>query len=159
MCEFYGVGFNNRGFARCPFHREKTASFSIKGDLAHCFGCGWSGDVIAFVMELFNEPFVKAVERLNRDFALGLPIGEKLTIRQRTEMAKGRREMAAQRSERERRETEYRLRYDMLWDLWCYYDNVRRDYYPKIPGEEIDPRYADAVKNIDYINYRINSEL
>ena len=38
-------------WARCPFHIEKTPSFSINedGQYYHCFGCGESGDVITFV--------------------------------------------------------------------------------------------------------------
>ena len=46
VMEFYGVQFNSRGFARCPFHAEKTASLSIKNEHYKCFGCGAYGSVI-----------------------------------------------------------------------------------------------------------------
>ena len=41
-------------WACCPFHHEKTASFSINesGQFYHCFGCGASGDVIKLVSEM-----------------------------------------------------------------------------------------------------------
>jgi len=52
------------GFAKCPFHNEKTASFCIKKNFGYCFGCGWSGDTIKFLMETEQIDFIKAVKRL-----------------------------------------------------------------------------------------------
>jgi DNA primase len=50
----------------CPFHAEKTGSFSVNAEegLYHCFGCGVGGDVISFVREKEQLDFVGAVERL-----------------------------------------------------------------------------------------------
>ncbi len=50
----------------CPFHSEKTPSFSVNAEegLYHCFGCGVGGDVIKFVMEKEQLDFVAAVESL-----------------------------------------------------------------------------------------------
>ena len=44
----------------CPFHQEKTPSFSVhkEGNFGHCFGCNWSGDTIAFVMQKNNIKFI-----------------------------------------------------------------------------------------------------
>src|SRR5690606_23927569 len=55
-----------RYVALCPFHGEKTPSFSInpQGQFFHCFGCGKSGDAITFVREYENVPFTDAVKRL-----------------------------------------------------------------------------------------------
>jgi len=55
-----------RGFAKCPFHQEKTASFYInkKKNYGKCFGCLWVGDTIAFVMQTEGIDFIKAVKRL-----------------------------------------------------------------------------------------------
>ena len=52
--------------ALCPFHQEKTPSFSLEAGrgLYYCFGCNKGGDVISLVMELENLTFVEAVERL-----------------------------------------------------------------------------------------------
>ena len=50
----------------CPFHQEKTASFSVspsKG-VFYCFGCGKGGDAITFVRELESLSYVEAIERL-----------------------------------------------------------------------------------------------
>src|SRR5690606_4897390 len=50
----------------CPFHDEKTPSFTIRPALGsyHCFGCGESGDVISFVQKVEHLPFADAVERI-----------------------------------------------------------------------------------------------
>lgn len=53
-------------FACCPFHQEKTPSFSINetDQFYHCFGCGKGGDALTFLMEYENLDFVEAVEAL-----------------------------------------------------------------------------------------------
>ncbi|WP_419846673.1 DNA primase [Candidatus Poriferisocius sp.] len=50
----------------CPFHAEKTPSFSVNAEMGvyHCFGCKASGDAITFVREIEHADFVEAVERL-----------------------------------------------------------------------------------------------
>ncbi len=60
--------------ACCPFHEERSASFSvnqIKG-FYHCFGCGASGDSIKFVMEFEKLSFVEALEKLAHRFNIAL---------------------------------------------------------------------------------------
>ncbi len=67
-------GSNNIGL--CPFHNEKTPSFSVSSDkqFFHCFGCGVGGDVISFVMKIENIDFPEAVAKL-ADWA-GLQVPE-----------------------------------------------------------------------------------
>ncbi|HEX7355621.1 MAG TPA: DNA primase [Mycobacteriales bacterium] len=50
----------------CPFHDEKTPSFTVRPEIGryHCFGCGKSGDVFSFLMEVDALSFPEAVERL-----------------------------------------------------------------------------------------------
>ncbi len=56
----------------CPFHKEKTPSFSVSDTRGfyHCFGCGESGDVIKFVQKYYNLDFTDAVERLAAQYAI-----------------------------------------------------------------------------------------
>ena len=63
-------------FGLCPFHSEKTPSFSVSPDkqIYHCFGCGKGGGVINFVMEIENLSFPEAVEFLAK--RAGMPIPE-----------------------------------------------------------------------------------
>jgi DNA primase len=55
-----------RWTGRCPFHEERTPSFSVNPDrkLFHCFGCGKGGDLIGFVRETEGLDFAEAVEWL-----------------------------------------------------------------------------------------------
>ena len=55
-----------RHLGKCPFHSEKTASFSVTPDkqLYYCFGCGVGGNVISFVMEFYKYTFSESVEYL-----------------------------------------------------------------------------------------------
>lgn len=61
--------------ARCPFHEEKTPSFTVSPDkqFYHCFGCGAHGTVIGFVMEYGHLDFVDAVHDLARRAGLEVP--------------------------------------------------------------------------------------
>ncbi|MEE8517485.1 MAG: DNA primase [Alphaproteobacteria bacterium] len=61
--------------ALCPFHQEKTPSFTVVEDKGffHCFGCGAHGDVIGFVMRTDHMSFPEAVERLASEAGLAIP--------------------------------------------------------------------------------------
>lgn len=59
----------------CPFHNEKSPSFSVSGtrQLYHCFGCGVGGNVVTFVMEYENFTFLEAVKLLADRAGIALP--------------------------------------------------------------------------------------
>ena len=62
-------------FGLCPFHSERTPSFSVNPDrqIYHCFGCGKGGGVINFIMEIENFSFPEAVEFLAKRVGMELP--------------------------------------------------------------------------------------
>ena len=62
-------------WGRCPFHHEKTPSFSVNADgqFYHCFGCGVSGDVITFIREIESLDFVDAVKLLAERAKMPMP--------------------------------------------------------------------------------------
>ena len=68
----------SRFTGRCPFHEEKTPSFSVNpvDKLYYCFGCGKGGDVISFVRETENLDFVGAVEWLAERFRVPIEVEE-----------------------------------------------------------------------------------
>jgi DNA primase len=67
----------------CPFHVEKSPSFSVNSELGlyHCFGCGASGDVITFVREIEHLDFVDAVEKLANRAGITLHFDDEATGR------------------------------------------------------------------------------
>jgi len=62
-------------FGLCPFHGEKTPSFSVSPDkqIFHCFGCGEGGNVFSFIMKADNLTFPEAVTELAKRASLSLP--------------------------------------------------------------------------------------
>ena len=62
-------------FGCCPFHNEKTPSFCVNADeqYYHCFGCGVSGNVINFVMEMESLSFYEAVKYLAEKAGMEMP--------------------------------------------------------------------------------------
>ena len=69
------VGRNWTGL--CPFHKEKSPSFSVNADrqFYHCFGCKAGGDVFRFIQETEKVEFLEAVELLSR--RVGIPVPER----------------------------------------------------------------------------------
>lgn len=59
----------------CPFHNEKTPSFSVSAgkQMYHCFGCGVGGNVFTFIMEYENYSFVEALKMLAERAGVTLP--------------------------------------------------------------------------------------
>lgn len=86
VVEDYGVHLNGNDKGLCPFHKEKTPSFSVdrKSNIFTCFGCGESGDVITFVSKIKNcEPLEAAkllAETYHIDIGEEKPISKKQTI-------------------------------------------------------------------------------
>ncbi len=62
-------------FGLCPFHREKTPSFSVSPDkqIFHCFGCGAGGNVIHFISKIENVDFRESLEILAERAGIALP--------------------------------------------------------------------------------------
>ncbi len=59
----------------CPFHQEKTPSFTVSADkqFYHCFGCGANGNALRFLMEYDKLPFPEAVEQLAGRLGIEVP--------------------------------------------------------------------------------------
>lgn len=90
----YGLTFDRKGWAVCPFHSDKHPSMSFKAGRFRCWACHASGDAIDFTGRLLGLEPMAALERLNTDFALSLPLHRKPTpaeaqaARRRMEIAK-----------------------------------------------------------------------
>ena len=65
----------NDYWAKCPFHNEKTSSFSVSENkqFFHCFGCGAHGNAIGFVMEHANKTYPEAIETIANSLGIEIP--------------------------------------------------------------------------------------
>ena len=152
----YGMDYNASGFAVCPFHKEKTASFYIYDGFGHCFGCGWHGGVIKFTTALFNISFFAAMDKLNKDFNCRLPIGRKAKLSEDYRAAKRYKEILAEQKEQAQQRAAQETLYWALWGEWIKCDKIISNCKPS-NIDDISDEYAEAVKRIDYVDYLIDS--
>ena len=105
VARHYGLTFDRRGWALCPFHHDRHASMSFKNGRFRCWVCDVGGDSIDFTARLLGLDAMGAVERLNTDFGLALPLHRKPTqdeakaARRRLEMAEAHRAFEEWRSD------------------------------------------------------------
>lgn len=143
-----------KGKMCCPFHNEKTASFTVfPNNTYYCFGCGESGDVIAFTKRFFNINFQQAILRLNSDFGLLLPLMGKIDQKAEIERRRKLKEQLSQAEAlKERAEAEY-------W-LWVnrvdFLESKIKQYRPKSYTEQLDIDFVVALHWLGYAEYRLS---
>lgn len=149
----YGYEVNRGGFIACPFHSEKTPSLKIypESNSYYCFGCGFGGDVISFVMHLFNLDFGSAIMRLDNDFGLGL--SRPLTVRERAEFRKKSAELDAEKQREEIRYIAYCLHYNAVSAKFRYHWTNFLTLRPNVPNDPLNPLFADALNNLEFLEY------
>ena len=154
MVRFYGFKPNNQNRMPCPFHNGTNPNLGIKEDFCHCFKCGYKGDVIKFVQDFFGISFQEALLKLNEDFALCLPIGEKKEKRKIIADAKA--EFIRRRSLEQRQEAASNARthfYDAVGEFHRLEKNFS-DYAPNGP-EEFHPLFVEALQKMEAAKYNI----
>lgn len=156
ILEYYGFKINRSKRIPCPLHNGTDANCGVKEHYIHCFVCGESADEIKFVMRYFGLDFKSAIIKLNEDFSLGLPIGQKIDRRKQLEMGRiaFERKRKAEQQKKERQQIE-----DAYWaafDEWKRLDDNRRNYAPKTPTEPLHPLFVEALKNIDGAEYKLS---
>ncbi len=157
--EHYGIVFNRAGFAPCPFHAERTPSFSIKNGFGYCYGCGWHGDVIDLVKGLCGLDFRGAISEINTAFGLGLPIDRRPTLREQRD-AREQLRLARQRREQQRIERIMRAEYEIiegaLWAEKFRLEDAIKRFAPQSPDAEWDDRFVAAVLGRERIDRQID---
>lgn len=128
----YGVEVDRKGFAKCPFHSEKTASFRVYPDgTYHCFGCGAHGDVIDFVMNIQNLSFEDACGLLDRDISYSEQ--RKIDRVRRDRKGKADKRKAA------------RINYWDAFDNWKFNEDFITAFKPSDPEEKPNPLFLSAL--------------
>lgn len=131
----------------CPFHGEdKHPSCHLRrGNRWICYTCGKSGDAVDFVSMLYDIQPLKAAQILNCDFGTGVALNN-LSAQDKNAYIRRKKEKEAKQKEQ--------------YEKWLKLSRKHREYVyainhfaPKSLNEPIDPRYENAIKNIDYIGY------
>lgn len=152
VAEYYGFSMNRRTHKIiCPFHEDTNPSLHIYAGSKgyHCFVCGVGGDVIDFVMRLFNLNFIDACKKLNDDFRLNLKIGGDRTEEEKKEAERAYYErMEKKRADEQKRNYLYAL-YDAAYNRFTFLDILKQENEPKSPSDPVSPDYIYACKHID----------
>ena len=152
----YGFELNRKGFIRCPFHSEKTASLKLykNGERFHCFGCGKDGSVIDFVKDFNNLDFSAAIVRIGYEFGIPLPDTRQLSMRERENLRRGQFLRKEQQEIKKRQKIENKRKYDVLVKTYKFYKNLSEELKPKFDGD-----FRDDWKNAVLQVIKLESEL
>ena len=149
MC---GIAVNRSNKAICPWHNEQTPSLSFydHNQRFHCFGCGLDGDVIDLFSRMNNQSPIESVRKLNEIYRLGLDFDVPVS---------------GEKTQKEIRERNRRQNQKQLFDVWenssfkilsTYFHMLKdwkRDFAPINPNVPANPRFAEALCKLDYIEY------
>ena len=156
VLDYYGIERNRSNRIRCVLHNGQDFNCGVKDHYIHCFVCGQSADVIKFVQVYFGLDFQSAISKLNDDFCLGLPIGQKIDRRKQIEMGR----IAFERKRKaEQHQKELQQIEDDYWaafEEWKRLDDNKRYYAPKTPTEPLHPLFVEALKNIAGAEYNLS---
>ncbi len=158
----YGVVLKRNNQALCPFHNEKTPSFTIfpKTNSFKCFGCGAGGSVIDFVMQMYRTDALQAARKLDIDFNLGL-FDHKPTKEEIHQQAEKKEQHQADKG----LETAFEGFIDKAYNLLCDYFHLLQDWKgthaPSSPNEldTVNPLFVEACHQLDYTEYLLDSLL
>jgi hypothetical protein len=158
VLDYYGLTVDKKGFARCPFHQEKTPSFKINREknTYHCFGCGEHGTVIDFVMRYFHITNIEAVTKLNDDFRLNLPIYEKINAEKYKHLLK---EIQKRKQNKKIINGFDQWEKQAFSNLCDYYRKLRADTEGVIFTEDCPQLQEHIIKlaELPFVDYLINS--
>jgi len=157
VAAFYGVAVKRHNKALCPFHNEKTPSFTIypKTSSFMCFGCGVGGSVIDFVMQMYGLDALGAAKKLDLDYNLGL-----FEYRASKEEVYRLSEQQAQRQADKGLTAAFERYINRAYSLLCDYlhllQNWKVIYAPKNADDVIHDLFAEACHRLDYIEYLVD---
>ena len=129
-------------FGLCPFHNEKSPSFSVSREkqMYYCFGCGADGDVIDFTAKLFQLSLLQAAEKLATDFGLSATGNSPRFLCKPVEKPLSPKEQ--------------------LYKILCSYRsllvNWRMAYAPKNPEVSLHPCFVASLHYADRVQYLLD---
>jgi len=156
ITRFYGVEVKRNNQALCPFHSEKTPSFTIfpKTNSFKCFGCGIGGSVIDFVMQLHGTAALEAAKTLDNDHNLGL-FDYEPTLEERNRQKEQQAQREAERELTKAFEGFINKAFDLLCDYLHLLNDWKINHAPKSLSEwdNVNALFVEACHQLDYIEY------
>lgn len=155
---YYGYRPDSRGFIKCPFHNEKTASMNLYADNTrwHCFGCGADGDSIDFVKKIEGTGVWNAAEKVNEICSLGFAANKKeMTLGQIGYIM----EINKKYEKRTKKKKEEEKNAENLLAAYCAVDRIISACMPNEFCDEISETYADALKKEPFYAYCLEAEV
>lgn len=146
VAEGYGFKVSHSGMIVCPFHEDKYPSMKLNEQCYYCFGCGAKGDVINFVARLFEIRNIDAAKKIAFDFNSACD-GKA----QYTATVYKKRSVISQLEKQKETYTGQILTqyYRLLWE-W------EKEYSPKAIGDDMNPKFIEALQQLDYIEYLLD---
>ena len=130
----------------CPIHNGTDRNLLLHQDHFYCFVCGEGGDVIRLVRHIFGCDFRTALERLNKDFCLDLPLGTKPSDAERIKLKQSYAERLIKERKAaelaERRERNYLDRLELLRSV----EQICTERAPQTPWDEWEPDWCTAMR-------------
>lgn len=145
VAEYYGLKVNRKGMACCPFHDDKTPSMKID-QRYYCFGCGEKGDAVDYVSKMFGLNSKDAAVKICSDFGLSFD-GKYHSSPKKVKPKKS--------DEQIFREAESHC-YMVLCDYLHLLKSWKTKYAPKDENSEWHPRFCEALKEIDHVEYLLD---
>jgi DNA primase len=148
-----GLNPDAHGFCKCPIHGEKTGSMKLyPGNRGwYCFGCHTGGSVIDLVMECNGMTLRGAVEWLNDEFNLGLPIGKEASPEQEAEARKRAEQRKAEQERRQAMEAAKNAAFERYLDIGAEMRKLEEDiekYAPSNPDAPLAKEYIYAMHKL-----------
>ena len=154
-----GVHVDRCGKVRCPFHGVKTASLKVYEDPKrgwHCFGCGAGGSVIDMAMLWYGTDYKQTTIRLNEDFGLNLPIGQRLSLNEyraiNDEIERHRKERKALQESEEQAHKAYLD----AFEAWMKNEQIIQQKQPQGHFAEPDEEWLEAKMRQPELTYEMD---
>lgn len=160
VCDLLGIKLDRSHTAICPFHKEKTPSFSISPSkqIYKCFGCGKGGDVISLVSEVLDLSPLNSVIYLNDHLGLGIDLH--MNRNQSYSERKKYNAMINRYNQRRKQKKVFEEKTNKTFQILCDYLHLlwhwEEDYEPKSPEEEFKDLYIKALHDEDKVQYYID---
>lgn len=148
MFERFGVSVDPRGMACCPFHGEKTPSLKVYRENRrgwYCYGCHAGGDVLDLAKRFYGVNFRAAMEKVNEEFGLNLPLRQRLTREERKRIGAQIESERAKRAAKKAALDALEKAYWTAYDEWLNNESIITEQAPEGPLDEPSEAFVYAV--------------